>query len=113
MPCLKASPAPFASITCWMVACCAGRVSERGWWLAVPAECLSMRLWQAWTTIRATGKLMADGGTLVIGREQDCKGGCFDSDPGALQSVLLCASGLHIWPCAGGSRQGAPGLFEC
>ena len=35
-----------------------------------------------WDTLRAPGKLMTDGGTLVIGREQDCRGGCFDSDPG-------------------------------
>lgn len=27
------------------------------------------------------------GGTLVIGREQDCQGGCFDSSAGAIGSV--------------------------
>lgn len=38
---------------------------------------------QAWSTVRAKGKSIPSGGTLVIGREQDCPGGCFDSHPGA------------------------------
>ena len=38
---------------------------------------------QAWSTVRGKGKLIPSGGTLVIGREQDCPGGCFDSLPGA------------------------------
>lgn len=28
------------------------------------------------------GKSLPSGGTLVLGREQDCVGGCFDSAPG-------------------------------
>lgn len=38
---------------------------------------------KVWTTQRAQGKVVPSGGTLVIGREQDCLGGCFDSDAGA------------------------------
>ena len=38
---------------------------------------------QAWSTVRGKGKHIPSGGTLVIGREQDCPGGCFDSHPGA------------------------------
>ena len=30
----------------------------------------------AWTTKRAAGMRIPDGGTLVVGREQDCLGGC-------------------------------------
>ena len=30
---------------------------------------------------------MPTGGTLLIGREQDCEGGCFDSAPGETPSV--------------------------
>ena len=38
---------------------------------------------QAWSTVRGKGKRIPSGGTLVIGREQDCPGGCFDSHQGA------------------------------
>lgn len=38
---------------------------------------------QAWSTVRGKGKRIPSGGTLVIGREQDCPGGCFDSREGA------------------------------
>lgn len=38
---------------------------------------------QAWSTVRGKGKRIPSGGTLVIGREQDCPGGCFDSRAGA------------------------------
>ena len=34
-----------------------------------------------WTVTRARGRVLPSGGTLVIGREQDCEGGCFDSGP--------------------------------
>ena len=37
---------------------------------------------QLWSVVRAQGKTMPTGGTLIIGREQDCEGGCFDSAPG-------------------------------
>ena len=37
----------------------------------------------AWRVQRAKGASIPDGGTLVIGREQDCRGGCFDSARGA------------------------------
>ena len=33
--------------------------------------------------MRAKGQRIPSGGTLVIGREQDCPGGCFDSHSGA------------------------------
>jgi len=38
---------------------------------------------RVWTANRGQGKEIPSGGTLVIGREQDCVGGCFDSDEGA------------------------------
>lgn len=41
----------------------------------------------AWQVTRATGKSIPSGGTLVIGRDQDCPGGCFDSDWGAAGPV--------------------------
>ena len=37
---------------------------------------------QLWSVVRSQGKTMPTGGTLLIGREQDCEGGCFDSAPG-------------------------------
>ena len=40
-----------------------------------------------WRVARAKGKKIPAGGTLVIGREQDCLGGCFDSAPGATGDV--------------------------
>ena len=36
---------------------------------------------------RGRGKRIPSGGTLVIGREQDCEGGCFDSDMDAAGQV--------------------------
>lgn len=36
-----------------------------------------------WSVKRGKGKKIPSGGTLVIGREQDCLGGCFDSARGA------------------------------
>lgn len=38
---------------------------------------------QVWETVRAKNRKVQRGGTLVIGREQDCVSGCFDSRPGA------------------------------
>jgi len=43
---------------------------------------------QLWSVVRSQGKTMPTGGTLLIGREQDCEGGCFDSAPGELPAVL-------------------------
>ena len=40
-----------------------------------------------WSVLRAKGQSIPSGGTLVVGREQDCRGGCFDSAPGAAGSV--------------------------
>ena len=40
-----------------------------------------------WRVSRAKGSKIPAGGTLVIGREQDCLGGCFDSAPGATGDV--------------------------
>lgn len=40
-----------------------------------------------WEVVRAKGKKIGSGGTLVIGREQDCLGGCFDSAPGAFGDI--------------------------
>lgn len=36
-----------------------------------------------WSATRAKGRSIPSGGTLVLGREQDCMGGCFDSARGA------------------------------
>lgn len=44
---------------------------------------------QLWSVVRAQGKTMPTGGTLLIGREQDCEGGCFDSAPGEIFPMLL------------------------
>ena len=43
--------------------------------------CLAAAL-QVWSVIRGKGKKVPSGGTLVVGREQDCEGGCFDSQTG-------------------------------
>ncbi|KXZ56241.1 hypothetical protein GPECTOR_1g21 [Gonium pectorale] len=40
-----------------------------------------------WRVTRGRGRIIPSGGTLVIGREQDCKGGCFDSAEGAAGSI--------------------------
>jgi cysteine-rich repeat protein len=40
-----------------------------------------------WSVTRAKGQRLPSGGTLVIGREQDCEGGCFDSREGASGDV--------------------------
>lgn len=40
-----------------------------------------------WSVKRAQGAIIPSGGTLVVGREQDCLGGCYDSAPGAAGSV--------------------------
>ena len=40
--------------------------------------------------IRGKGKKVPSGGTLVVGREQDCEGGCFDSKPGEHAQAMLC-----------------------
>ena len=42
---------------------------------------------QVWKVTRGQGKRIPSGGTLVVGREQDCVGGCFDSRRGATGSV--------------------------
>lgn len=42
---------------------------------------------EVWSVTRARGKLIPSGGTLVVGREQDCEGGCFDSAEGAAGNV--------------------------
>lgn len=43
--------------------------------------------YEVWSVTRAKGKLIPSGGTLVVGREQDCEGGCFDSEKGAAGDV--------------------------
>ena len=40
-----------------------------------------------WVVSRGKGKTIPSGGTLVIGREQDCMGGCFDSARGAAGNI--------------------------
>lgn len=47
---------------------------------------------ESWRVMRAKDKKIASGGTLVIGREQDCLGGCFDSAPGAVGDVQPVAN---------------------
>ncbi|WIA11894.1 hypothetical protein OEZ85_011978 [Tetradesmus obliquus] len=44
---------------------------------------------EVWRVTRGKGKKIPSGGTLVIGREQDCKGGCFDSASGAAGKVSV------------------------
>ena len=70
----------------------AGFASTDGQWhhIAVTWESASgeVRLFEngraVWRVRRAKGRELPSGGTLVVGREQDCRGGCFDSgSPGA------------------------------
>ncbi|GLC46629.1 hypothetical protein PLESTM_001898600 [Pleodorina starrii] len=42
---------------------------------------------EVWQATRGRGKVIPSGGTLVIGREQDCRGGCFDSAAGAAGNI--------------------------
>lgn len=42
---------------------------------------------EVWRVTRAKGKKIPSGGSLIIGREQDCLGGCFDSASGAVGDV--------------------------
>lgn len=59
-----------------------------------------------WSVTRGKGKTLPAGGTLVIGREQDCLGGCFDSASGASGSIQKVAdqeygpqvSGIYVRP---------------
>eukprot|EP00879_Flechtneria_rotunda_P000467 GHRR01000568.1.p1 GENE.GHRR01000568.1~~GHRR01000568.1.p1 ORF type:complete len:1094 (+),score=373.48 GHRR01000568.1:402-3284(+) len=44
---------------------------------------------EVWRVNRGKGKKIPSGGTLVIGREQDCQGGCFDSAAGAAGKVSV------------------------
>lgn len=44
---------------------------------------------EVWRVTRGRGKKIPSGGTLVIGREQDCQGGCFDSAAGAAGKVSV------------------------
>ena len=39
---------------------------------------------QVWEVTRSKGKHMPSGGALIVGREQDCVGGCFDSAAGTV-----------------------------
>ena len=58
---------------------------------------------QVWTVTRSQGRSIPSGGTLVIGREQDCQGGCFDSMAGAFLSMWLPLKQLDrslSQPCA-------------
>ena len=48
---------------------------------------LSISCIQVWQVTRGKGKSIPSGGTLVLGREQDCLGGCFDSMAGATGKV--------------------------
>lgn len=42
---------------------------------------------EVWEVRRAQGQKIPSGGTLIIGREQDCQGGCFDSATGAAGDI--------------------------
>lgn len=50
--------------------------------LQCPSPRAPARCTQVWSVVRGRGKRLPQGGTLVVGREQDCEGGCFDSDRG-------------------------------
>ncbi len=65
---------------------------------------------QVWSVVRGKGKRIPSGGTLVVGREQDCEGGCFDSDPGKpvlpleKNRVLVVETGVSRQPVCGGGQ---------
>jgi hypothetical protein len=42
---------------------------------------------EVWSVTRGRGRSIPPEGTLVVGREQDCEGGCFDSAAGAAGDV--------------------------
>jgi cysteine-rich repeat protein len=42
---------------------------------------------EVWRVTRAKGKQIPSGGSLIVGREQDCVGGCFDSASGAVGDI--------------------------
>eukprot|EP01023_Acetabularia_acetabulum_P041229 TRINITY_DN400_c4_g1_i3.p1 TRINITY_DN400_c4_g1~~TRINITY_DN400_c4_g1_i3.p1 ORF type:complete len:1004 (+),score=177.52 TRINITY_DN400_c4_g1_i3:132-3143(+) len=48
-----------------------------------------------WVVERSKGKSIPSGGTLVVGREQDCKGGCFDSEKGAVGPIQTATDAEH------------------
>eukprot|EP01024_Parvocaulis_polyphysoides_P075800 TRINITY_DN980_c0_g3_i3.p1 TRINITY_DN980_c0_g3~~TRINITY_DN980_c0_g3_i3.p1 ORF type:complete len:1054 (-),score=150.66 TRINITY_DN980_c0_g3_i3:249-3056(-) len=48
-----------------------------------------------WVVERAQGRTIPSGGTLVVGREQDCKGGCFDSESGAMGPIQTAKDAEH------------------
>ena len=62
---------------------------------------------EAWSVVRGKGRRIPSGGTLVLGREQDCQGGCFDSDRGR------CGAG-HVGMSSGqgGEGQGRAGCID-
>ena len=60
-------------------------LAEREREAAALPPCLAAAL-QVWSVIRGKGKKVPSGGTLVVGREQDCEGGCFDSETGEPQA---------------------------
>ena len=47
---------------------------------------------------RGRGRVIPSGGTLVVGREQDCQGGCFDSASGRA-NVLMFSRAVGITIC--------------
>lgn len=57
---------------------------------------------QVWQVVRAKGQKIASGGTLIIGREQDCEGGCFDSAIGGpcIRAGTRWAGVPHRCTCA-------------
>jgi len=56
--------------------------------LTIQARQLMLLFAQVWSVTRGKGKHMPSGGTLIVGREQDCVGGCFDSAPGASSELF-------------------------
>ncbi len=52
---------------------------------------------QVWAVERSKGNRMPSGGTLLIGREQDCMGGCFDSASGGLLPSHTVHEAPHLW----------------
>jgi hypothetical protein len=45
------------------------------------------------------GARLPSNGTLVVGREQDCEGGCFDSEAGAAGDVQDNDEDLEVRHC--------------
>lgn len=87
-------------------------------WRSVDGE---TRLYQngvlVWTVTRGSGAVIPSGGFLVIGREQDCRGGCLDSDtsPGSTtpygsQDFFGMVKDIRLWHVVRSAEQIGEGM---